>query len=74
MTLVIIGGIIAFIGAIRLLIQAFSTSIFWGLIILLINPLVILYVAANWHEAKGPFINQIIGISIMMAGIFLNGG
>lgn len=70
LTLVIIGGIIAFIGAIRLLVEAFSTSFLWGLGVLLVHPIVLLFVALNWSRSKGAFINYIIGIAIMIAGAF----
>jgi hypothetical protein len=38
--LMILGCIVAFVGAIRLLIAAFGSSVFWGLGVLLIHPIV----------------------------------
>ncbi len=66
----IIGLIIAFIGLIRLLIAAFSTSALWGLGVLLFHPIVLLYVVSNWSDAKGPFINYLVGVGL----VILSGG
>jgi hypothetical protein len=64
--LMILGCIVAFIGAIRLLIAAFGSSVLWGLGVLLIHPIVLVYVILNWHEAKGPFINYLVGVGIIL--------
>jgi hypothetical protein len=71
--LVIAGVIVAFIGAIRLLIHAFTTSVLWGLVAILIHPLILLYVALNWHDAKGPFINYLLGLGLIGLGSFFGG-
>lgn len=72
--LVIVGIVIAAISAIRLIIQAFGVSFLWGLAVLLINPLVLVHVLLNWHEAKGIFFQYLIGLAMLGVGYWLQGG
>ena len=62
------------IGGIGLLISAFRTSLLWGLAVLLIAPVAILYLIVHWQDAKGPFKLQIFGIIIIVAASYMNGG
>lgn len=71
--LVIAGLIVAFIGGIRLFIHAFTTSILWGLAVIFVHPLIFLFVLLNWHEAKGPFINYVIGLGLIGIGAYFGG-
>ncbi len=67
--LIIVGGIIAVIGGIRLIIAAFRTHILWGLGGLFIYPIMLLYTLLNWSAAKGPFLNNLAGIVLMIVGV-----
>ena len=62
------------IGGIGLLIAAFRTSILWGLAVLLIAPVAILYLIVHWQDAKGPFKLQIFGILIIAVFTYMNEG
>lgn len=65
---------IFFIGGICFLIAAFRTSILWGLAVLLIAPVAILYLIIHWQDAKDPFKTQIFGFLIMLFSAYLSGG
>ncbi len=65
---------IFFIGGIGFLIAAFRTSILWGLAVLLIAPVAILYLIIHWQDAKGPFKTQVFGFLIMLLSAYLSGG
>jgi len=71
--LVIVGGIITVIGGIRLIIAAFRTNILWGLGCLFIYPIMLLYTLLNWSAAKGPFLNNLAGIVLMIVGVSMAG-
>ena len=62
------------IGGIGLLIAAFRTSILWGLAVLLIAPVAILYLLIHWQDAKGPFKTQVFGFLIILLSAYLSGG
>ncbi len=67
--LIIVGGIIAVIGGIRLIIAAFRTHILWGLGCLFLIPIMLFYTLLNWSAAKGPFLNNLAGIVLMIVGV-----
>jgi uncharacterized membrane protein YhhN len=62
------------IGGIGLLIAAFRTSILWGLAVLLIAPVAIIYLIVHWQDAKGPFKLQVFGLLIIVVLAYTNGG
>lgn len=62
------------IGGIGLLITAFRVNILWGLAILLIAPVAIIFLVLHWDDGKGPFKVQVLGILIMAAFAYMNDG
>ena len=62
------------IGGIGLLIAAFRTSIIWGLAVLFIAPVAIIYLILHWQDAKGPFKLQVFGFLIMAVFAYMAGG
>ncbi len=69
-----LGLAVFFIGGIGFLIAAFRTSILWGLAVLFIAPVAIVYLIVHWQDAKGPFKIQVIGFVIMLIAAYMNGG
>lgn len=59
---------IALLGAIWFLIVAFSESILWGLVCLLVTPASLLFLVMHWNEAKNPFFVQLAGIGLAFLG------
>jgi hypothetical protein len=62
------------IGGIGLLIAAFRTSILWGLAVLFIAPVAIIYLILHWQDAKSPFKTQVFGFLIMAVFAYMSGG
>lgn len=62
------------VGGIGLLIAAFRTSTLWGLGVLFIAPVAIIYMIVHWQDAKGPFKLQIFGLVIVVAFAYMNDG
>lgn len=69
-TLFIIGAIIAFIGGIWFLVEAFRTSIWWGLGCLFISIVELIFLIVHWDRASKPFWLSLIGGLIMLAAAF----
>lgn len=59
--------IIAGIGTI---IEAFKTSLLWGLGCLLVAPISLLFLVTNWDVAKNPFFLQLVGFGTMLLGSY----
>ncbi|MDY0207042.1 MAG: excalibur calcium-binding domain-containing protein [Pseudomonas sp.] len=62
------------IGGIGFLLAAFRTSILWGLAVLFITPVAIIYLIVHWQDAKGPFKLQVIGLLIIGLFVYMDGG
>ncbi len=72
--LVLIGLIIAFIGLILWIIEAFKESIFWGLSGLVFSPVLFLFLIFHWDKAHKPFFINIGGVAIALLGVYIGGG
>ena len=66
-----IGGITLVVGAIMLLVAAFSESILWGLGCLFIPLVPLVFICMHWSEAKRPFLIKLAGLGVIfLGGIF----
>lgn len=70
----IIGVLIAAVGGIWLLITGFGESILWGLAMLFIPLVGLIFVILHWDKAKKPFLVNIVGAAIIFVGSLLMGG
>jgi len=66
--LFVIGGLIAIIYGIQLLILAFRKSIWWGLGYLFVPFVSLIFVFVNWSEAKRPFLRLLLCIPFFVVG------
>ena len=58
------------IGGILFLIEAFKTSLLWGLGCVFLTPVTIFYLAFHWGNAKKPFVIQLVGLFVLIAGTY----
>jgi hypothetical protein len=66
--LVGIGYLAAMIGGIWIIVIAFQDSVLWGLGSLLIPLVALVFVIQHWEETKKPFLIEIGGIVLAVAG------
>ena len=64
-----IGVILAFVGWIMLLIQAFKESLAWGLCSLFIPFVILVFAFMHWSKAKGAFGIYIAGVLLYLGAI-----
>ena len=67
-TLLLVGGLIAFVGAIWMLVVAFRTSVLWGLGCLIVPFVSLIFLVLYWSDAKKPFLYQVLGAILMGVG------
>jgi hypothetical protein len=60
------------LGGIFFLIEAFKTSLLWGLGCLFITPVTFFYLFCHWGNAKKPFSIQVIGFVIAFSSAYLS--
>ncbi|MDG2424537.1 MAG: hypothetical protein P8M22_11215 [Phycisphaerales bacterium] len=68
-----IGLIMAIVGGIMMLIEAFRESILWGICSLFIPFVLLIFVILNFDQCKNGFIIWLIG-TILWGGIFISIG
>jgi len=71
--LVLLGSLIAGVGTIWILIQAFRESILWGLGCLIVPLVELVFVIMFWSKAKKPFLLVIAGAVVMVVGMMMGG-
>ena len=71
--LVILGGIAMFVGGIWLLVEAFKESVLWGLGSIFIPFVSLVFVIMHWDVSKTPFLIQIGGLVLLIAGVVITG-
>ncbi|MBL4847134.1 MAG: hypothetical protein JKY65_16560 [Planctomycetes bacterium] len=69
--LALIGLVIAAIGGLWLYVEGFKESIVWGLLMLFVGPVSLVFVAMHWDKAGKPFLIHIGGIVLMVLGMML---
>lgn len=72
--LAIIGLIVALVGGIWLLVEAFRESILWGLGALFIPFVGLIFAILHWDKGGKPLLIGIVGNVIMFAGRAMAGG
>jgi hypothetical protein len=68
-----VGWLIAVIGSIMVLIEAFKTSILWGIGSLLIGIVGLVFVIMHWDVAKRGFLISLAGVGVAIVGGVLGG-
>ena len=72
--LMAVGGIMALIYSIIVLIKAFQTSIWWGIGSLLIGLVGLIFVIMHWDRAGKPFLMSLAGMALVFVGAMLMPG
>ena len=71
--LMVIGGIAMVVGGIGILIAAFHESVIWGIGCMLIPIVSLIFVVMHWQETKKPFLINVVGTIIFIAGGAMSG-
>ena len=69
-----LGSIVVLIGAIWIIVEAFKTSILWGIGTLLLPIITLIFVFMHWDDAKKPFMIYLAGIALVVLGVLIGPG
>lgn len=69
--LVIVGAVLMLVGGVMLIINAFKASVMWGLGVLFLAPIGLVFLVKNWQENKKSFFIQIAGLAFVVVGAVL---
>jgi hypothetical protein len=67
--LTVIGMLLVLGNGVLIIIDAFRTSIVWGLLCLFFWPVQIAFVLINWSDEKGRLLWMAIGLLILILGV-----
>lgn len=67
------GILLSIVTGIWLLVLAFQESPLWGVLCLLLNPAMLVFVIMHWQETKKPFLWSLLAIPLMLGGGALTG-
>jgi hypothetical protein len=65
------GGVLLLIGCIMFIINAFKVSVVWGLGVILLAPIGLVFLFKNWRENKTSFLLQLVGLVLVVVGVLL---
>lgn len=66
--LVVVGVVLALVGGIWLLIEAFRENIWWGLGTLLTGVVGLIFAVVHWDRGGRPLITEVAGIVVVALG------
>ena len=69
--LMLAGGVLLLIGCIMFIVNAFKVSVVWGLGVILLAPVGLVFLFKNWRENKTSFLLQLAGIVLVAVGLLL---
>jgi hypothetical protein len=69
--LLLLGGVLILLGCVMFIVNAFKVSVAWGLGVLLLAPVGLVFLVKNWKESKVSFLLQLAGGIFVLAGMYL---
>jgi hypothetical protein len=69
--LLLLGGVLLLVGLVMFIVNAFKVSVAWGLSVLLLAPIGLVFLVKNWKESKVSFLLQLAGGILVLAGMYL---
>ncbi len=69
--LLLVGAVLILIGCVMFIVNAFKVSVAWGLGVLLLAPVGLVFLVKNWKESKVSFLLQLGGVLLVITGMLL---
>ena len=69
--LLLVGGVLVLVGSIMFIVNAFKVSVAWGLGVMLLAPVGLVFLVKNWRESKTSFLIQLAGVALMIVAMIL---
>ena len=69
--LMLLGGVLLLVGSVMFIVNAFKVSVAWGLGVLFLAPVGLVFLVKNWKESKMSFLLSLGGAALVVAGVLL---
>ena len=71
--LLLVGALVALVGVIGVLVQAFRAGLLWGLLSLFLPIVYLVFALTHWDKAGRPFLLHLLGVFLMGVARALGG-
>ena len=69
--LMLVGGVLLLVGSVMFIVNAFKVSVAWGLGVLFLAPVGLVFLVKNWKESKMSFLLSLGGAALVVVGALL---
>ena len=69
--LLLVGAVLILVGCVMFIVNAFKVSVAWGLGVLLLAPVGLVFLVKNWRESKMSFLLSLGGAALVVVGALL---
>jgi len=69
--LMLVGGVLLLAGSVMFIINAFKVSVAWGLGVLFLAPVGLVFLVKNWKESKLSFLISLGGAALVVTALLL---
>jgi hypothetical protein len=69
--LLLAGGVLLLVGNIMFIVNAFKVSVAWGLGVLFLPPVGLVFLVKSWNESKKSFLLSFAGGVLLVVGLML---
>ena len=69
--LMLVGGVLLLVGSVMFIVNAFKVSVAWGLGVLFLAPVGLVFLVKNWRESKVSFLIQLAGAALVVVAVVL---
>lgn len=69
--LLLVGGVLMLVGVVMFIVNAFKVSVAWGLGVIFLAPVGLVFLVKNWQENKKSFLIQVAGLALVIVGVVL---
>ncbi len=64
-----VGIVLLLVGGLFFIVAAFRESLLWGLGVMFLPIVPLIFLIVHWHRAKGPFFLQLYGIGFVLLAV-----
>ena len=72
--MMLVGGVLLLVGSVMFIVKAFKVSVAWGLGVLLLAPVGLVFLVKNWKESRTSFLLQLAGGALVIVAMIMGQG
>ena len=69
--LMLVGGVLLLVGSLMFIVNAFKVSVAWGVGVLLLAPVGLIFLVKNWRQSRTSFLLQLGGAALIVVAVLV---